>query len=25
LKAHPGTPLDDPATIRRDLREHEHD
>jgi DNA-binding beta-propeller fold protein YncE len=24
LKAHPGTPLDDPATIRRDLREHEH-
>jgi hypothetical protein len=25
LKAQPGTPLDDPATIRRDLREHEHD
>jgi DNA-binding beta-propeller fold protein YncE len=25
LKAHPGTPLDDPATIRRDLREHDHD
>jgi len=25
LKAHPGTPLDDPATIRRDLREHVHD
>jgi len=25
LKAQPGTPLDDPATIRRDLREHDHD
>jgi DNA-binding beta-propeller fold protein YncE len=25
LKAHHGTPLDDPATIRRDLREHDHD
>jgi len=25
LKAHPGTPLDDPATIRRDMHEHDHD
>jgi hypothetical protein len=25
LTAHPGTPLDDPATIRRDLREHKDD
>jgi DNA-binding beta-propeller fold protein YncE len=25
MKAHPGTPLDDPATIRRALREHDHD
>jgi DNA-binding beta-propeller fold protein YncE len=25
LKAHPGTPLDDPATIRREMREHDHD
>jgi YVTN family beta-propeller protein len=25
LKAHHGTPLDDPATIRRDLRENDHD
>jgi DNA-binding beta-propeller fold protein YncE len=25
LKAHHGTPLDDPDTIRRDMREHDHD
>ena len=25
LKVHHGAPLDDPATIRRDLREHDHD
>ena len=25
MKAHHGTPLDDPETIRRELREHDHD
>jgi hypothetical protein len=25
MKVHRGTPLDDPDTIRRDMREHDHD